>query len=267
MSGITLDTLLFDPNNPGDAPIVGSHLLASDGSLINDTSGDLHVLIQNASVVVSATDLDIRDLSASQDNVAISDGTDTLAINADGSINTTITATDLDIRDLSHTQDSVQIGDGTDLLAINADGSINVNLTDDGVADNATDSGNPFKVGWHAYDGALTAVDADDRVNGASDLYRRLFINSSPNIGLQTSAASVTTSAAELASTPLAGRMRLLVQNRGNRSIFIGGSSVSTSNGVEVPKGASMELPFGEDVDIYAVCASGTQDVRILEVA
>ena len=37
--------------------------------------------------VVSATDLDIRDLSASQDSVAISDGTDTLAIQADGSIN------------------------------------------------------------------------------------------------------------------------------------------------------------------------------------
>ena len=199
MSGISLDKLLFDPSNPGDAPIVGSHLLASSGSLLNDTTGDLHVLIQNASIAVTATDLDIRDLSASQDNVAISDGTDTLAVNADGSLNAIVSATDLDIRDLSHTQDSVQIGDGTDLLAINADGSINVNLTDDGVADDAADSGNPLKVGWHAYDGALSAVDADDRVNGASDLYRRLFVNSSPNIGLQTSAASVTTTAAELA--------------------------------------------------------------------
>jgi hypothetical protein len=53
---------------------------------------DADVLAQLvAGISVSATDLDIRDLSASQDNVAISDGTDTLAINADGSINVSVT--------------------------------------------------------------------------------------------------------------------------------------------------------------------------------
>jgi hypothetical protein len=36
-----------------------------------------------------------------------------------------VTATDLDIRNLSHTQDTVKLGDGTDFLAINTDGSIN----------------------------------------------------------------------------------------------------------------------------------------------
>lgn len=58
-------------------------------------------------VTVSATDLDIRNLDASQDNVAISDGTDTLAINVDGSINSVVTAVDLDIRNLDADQDSV----------------------------------------------------------------------------------------------------------------------------------------------------------------
>lgn len=55
-----------------------------------------------------------------------------LLVNADGSINTnsTISATDLDIRDLSHTQDSMKLGDGTDFLGINADGSINVKVID-----------------------------------------------------------------------------------------------------------------------------------------
>lgn len=42
------------------------------------------------SLTVDATDLDIRDLDAAQDNVAISDGTDTLAVNTDGSINVVI---------------------------------------------------------------------------------------------------------------------------------------------------------------------------------
>jgi len=44
----------------------------------------------------------------------------------------TVTATDLDIRDLTHVSDSVKIGDGTDFLAINADGSINAAFTEGG---------------------------------------------------------------------------------------------------------------------------------------
>jgi hypothetical protein len=87
--------------------------------------------------------------------VIITDGTDTLEINADGSINSvvtatdldirdlvfatdkvdvsgssvTVTATDLDIRDIDATQDNIAISDGTDTLAVNADGSINSVVT------------------------------------------------------------------------------------------------------------------------------------------
>ena len=90
--------------------------LTSNGTVVTEVSN---------TVTVTATDFDIRDLDASQDNVAVSDGTNTLVVNADGSINSVVTATDLDIRDLSHTQDSIQIGDGTDLMGVNDDGSIN----------------------------------------------------------------------------------------------------------------------------------------------
>jgi hypothetical protein len=43
----------------------------------------------------------------------------------------TVSATDLDIRDLTHVSDSVKVGDGTDFLAINTDGSALVDITDD----------------------------------------------------------------------------------------------------------------------------------------
>lgn len=133
----------------------------ADGSInITDNSGSITV---DGSVTVSATDLDIRDLSHTQDSVKVGDGTDFLAVNGDGSVNitdnggsltvdatnldirdlvfasdkvdvsgssVTVTATDLDIRDLSHTQDSVKIGDGTDFMSVNADGSLNI--TDNG---------------------------------------------------------------------------------------------------------------------------------------
>lgn len=44
----------------------------------------------------------------------------------------TVVATDLDIRDLTHASDSVKVGDGTDFLAINADGSINAQTYEGG---------------------------------------------------------------------------------------------------------------------------------------
>lgn len=67
--------------------------------------------------VVSATNLDIRDLVFATDKVDVSGSS------------VTVTAADLDIRNLSQSQDSVKVGDGTDFLAVNADGSINVVLS------------------------------------------------------------------------------------------------------------------------------------------
>jgi len=71
----------------------GTSLLTST-TVSSDIGLDVYLINSNISVtqgtdpwVVSATDLDIRDLDAGQDNVAISDGTDDLDINSDGSIN------------------------------------------------------------------------------------------------------------------------------------------------------------------------------------
>jgi len=49
----------------------------------------------------------------------------------DGGSSITVDATDLDIRDLNSTQDEVGIGDGTDFLEVNSDGSINVVASQD----------------------------------------------------------------------------------------------------------------------------------------
>lgn len=121
MASLTLERLLFDPSD-STGPIVGSYLLGTGGEVLDSTSGALNVNIENASVVVSATDLDIRDLVYTADSVTahqggtwsnkITDGTDELAINNDGSLNATVSATDLDIRDLVYTSDSVTAHQG-----------------------------------------------------------------------------------------------------------------------------------------------------------
>ena len=89
--------------------------------------------IGTTGLIVEATNLDIRDLTAASDSVAIKNGSNELAIDASGFIGVTdgggsltVDASDLDIRNLSAAQDNVGISDGTDSLAINSDGSINV---------------------------------------------------------------------------------------------------------------------------------------------
>ncbi len=76
-----------------------------------DASGNLSVLVNNGAAGAA---------------VNIQDGGNSITV--DGTV--TVTATNLDIRDLSHTQDSVKVGDGVDFVAVNVDGSLNV--TDNG---------------------------------------------------------------------------------------------------------------------------------------
>ena len=68
-----------------------------------DASGFVTANI-NGSVVVTATALDIRALSDATDSVSIGDGTDTLAINTDGSINTVpgVASSGSEVHDFDH---------------------------------------------------------------------------------------------------------------------------------------------------------------------
>lgn len=108
----------------------GTDFLAvnADGSLnatVSATNLDIRDLafatdkvdVSGSSVTVSATNLDIRDLAFATDKVDVSGSS------------VTVSATALDIRALSPATDAVKISDGTDNLAINADGSLNVVVT------------------------------------------------------------------------------------------------------------------------------------------
>lgn len=280
MSGLSKDRLIFDPADATESDNIGAYLRAgSDGDLLSSTNVGgkeaLDVNLVNASVVVSATDLDIRDLDSATDSVTAIQGTSPWvigdgggSITVDGAV--TVAATDLDIRDLSHTQDSIQIGDGTDLLAVNADGSINVNLTDDGVADDAADAGNPLKVGSRAVSGALAAVSAtNDRADLLSDMYRRVYVNDSPNIGAASDTVEVDNAAeVSLAASPLAGRRRMMIQNLGPNDIYVGPTGLAVADGLRVGKGATLSLDLGQNVELFAISASATaSDVRVFELA
>ncbi len=138
------------------------------------------------------------------------------------------------------------------------------------VADDAADSGNPLKIGTKAINGALTAISAgDDRANAISDMYRRLWVTSAPNAAGSNAAVSVDTTAGGVTvfATPIEGRAEVEVQNLGSKAIYLGFGTVTSSNGIRVAGGATWSRQLGPDVILKAIADTGTQDVRVMQLA
>ena len=91
-----------------DTPISGTSADGDYATLNTDADGRLYVNIHDGGNTITV-----------DGTVAVSSVAGTV----------TVVATDLDIRDLSHTQDSVRIGDGTDLANVTAAGELNVLAT------------------------------------------------------------------------------------------------------------------------------------------
>jgi hypothetical protein len=101
----------------------------SGASAVNIQDGGNSITV-DGSVTVSATALDIRALAFTTDKADVSGSVVALDAPTLAALeNITVSATALDIRPLVPATDSVKISDGTDSLAVNADGSINVVVT------------------------------------------------------------------------------------------------------------------------------------------
>jgi len=96
-----------------------------------------------------------------------------------------VSATNLDIRDLTSASDSVEVkqATGTNLHAVLDAGTVTTvtTLTGGGIAHDSADSGNPHKIGMKAFspDGTTpgTAVAENDRTDAKADLDGRLYVN------------------------------------------------------------------------------------------
>jgi hypothetical protein len=216
-------------------------LSAVPASVLAGTEGDYQGLISNASgaLYVAGVDFDIRSLDAATDNVAISDGTDTLGINADGSINITdnggsltVDATDLDIRDLTAASDSVAawLSDGSGNAIGSTTGSLNVHVA------NAGD------------------IDIDD------DL---------ADTAIENTATAVSTSAVNVVSSALADRKHLFLANLGNIRLYFGKTGVTTANGFPLFPREKLAARIGPSVAPQIIGAAGAsaEDLRVMELS
>lgn len=136
------------------------------------------------------------------------------------------------------------------------------------VADDAADTENPVKIGSRAVSGALVAVSTtNDRADLLSDMFRRVWVNTAPNISL--AVGNVTVGAAEVAlpAVALTGRRKIIVQNTSSNDIFVGPTGITTSTGIRVAKGATLELEAGQNLAFFAIAAGAGNSVRVLEMA
>lgn len=180
----TTDRLRVDAEITATIGVLEVEIDAADGDNIAISDGVKDVTITS---VAAKNGLDVNIINtevpvelAAGSEVQLTDGTDTLAINANGSIN--VEAVNLDIRDLSSAQDSVtavlqagseiQITDGVDTLAVNADGSINVNDAAVLAALNSIDAGIPASLGQQTAAASMSVVLASDQPS--------LVVNSGP---------------------------------------------------------------------------------------
>lgn len=211
----------------------------------------LDVNLINASIVVTASDLDIRDLTQS-DEVTVYQGTDpwvigdgggsitvdgTVAISGDvnvtqGTSPWVVSATDLDIRDLTAASDSVAAyladGAGTALTStlVGSDQALDINV--------------------------VQSVDP-----------------STANVAIKTTAKSATSTQSALLGSALANRKFVYVQNLGNRKVFLAeaGAADAAATGLQLSPGSVAEFKFGPSANLDIEAAGGTQDIRILEAS
>ena len=82
-----------------------------------------------------------------------------------------------------------------------------------------------------------------------------------------TASTTVTTSATQLAATALTDRKTLVVANTSATVIaFIGGSGVTTATGFPLEPKGNYSFDMEDTATLYAIVASGTLDIRTMEL-
>lgn len=298
------DKLIFFPTagNEGDGDNVGAYLRSSDGTLLTHTTvGGKQALDVYLSGAAGQYAEDSAHVSGDIGNfaLAVRNDANTSLVSADGDYAPlqvdaqgrlkVATLVSVEPSDAEYAEDSAAVdgNTGVSVLAVRQD-TLASSVSTDGdyawlklnsrgalwtnpvgnVADDAVDAENPIKVGSRALAGPLTAISSGDRADMISDIYRRVYINGSANIAVLNAAAAVTTSAATLIAAGLGGRRTLMIQNLGSKAIYLGKDATVTSvNGFKLEAGAIFSIELGQNVGLFAIAASGSQDIRLLEVA
>ena len=84
---------------------------------------------------------------------------------------------------------------------------------------------------------------------------------------IRQSAVTIADSPTKIPATPLANRRSLFLRNNGTATIFLGDDAVTTTDGYPLKPNESLPMNIEDDLDVYGIVASGTQNLRIFEGA
>lgn len=239
MSGFSIEQLKFDPTEPEDTHNVGAYVRASDGTLITHTTEGakegLDVNIINPSLVVTATDLDIRDLDHAQDNVSIAQGGNTMVVNADGSINVNADISVVNGHEKAEDAASASGDIGSYVLSVRQD----------------------VLAGSTSTDGDFQSFKTD--AVGALWTNQYKTAPASGSNGAAAAATSVTATATLVPAVALTNRTVIVLQNRSNNTpVTLGFSNAVTFGaGPILSPGSSVTLEVGPTVTVYAIADTG----------
>jgi hypothetical protein len=203
MSNLSLERLLFDPNNIADGPKVGSYVVSASGRVIDDAqyggTGPYGLYVN----VINPIAIDLTQ----DDEVTVFQGTDPWVISG-----------------------AVTCSQTTSPWVIS--GAVTCSQTT-----------SPWVIS-----GAVTTD------------------NPLPNVAFKSTATSMADVAAPIPATALAARKRIQVQNLGNEDVYVGGSVVTTGDGLKISKGGTESIECGPTAILYGICASGkTSTLHVLE--
>lgn len=239
--GFGKDILVYDLTNGGDE--VSAYLKSAGGTLITDTAGALNVY--NAALVALSKAEDAAHSSGDQ-------GIQMLAVRNDAG--GSLTSADGDYG-------SLQLDSAGRLRVVGSSQS-------DKAEDAASVSGDTGSYSLSVrQDVPASSTSADgDYQSFKTDVLGRLWVNDAGQAFFQ-NAVSIAATATQIVAAPLASRKKIIIQNRSNKAVFVGDSGMTdTTTGLGVSAGSTVELPAGPACDLYAIVASGTADVRFLEV-
>lgn len=245
------------------APVINA-----DGTLFTSSAGDTSFQYNGSSTLVredTVTPANNRPLPVK-------------LIDMTGSI--TVTANELNVR-LDQANDSIKIGDGTDLLAVNADGSINVVSAESATAADGGALPAVQKV-IAGYDGAAVQVIKTDAAGElqvdvltlpavtATDLDIRDLVFASDKVDV--SGSSVALDAGTLAALESitvqngAGAAAVNIQDGGN-SITVDGSLTVSATDLDVRDltHVSDSVKVGDGTDFLAISAAGAASVSVVD--
>jgi hypothetical protein len=88
-------------------------------------------------------------------------------------------------------------------------------------------------------------------------------------LGVKNTAITAETTAKAAPDTPMENRRAIIIFNNGANAIYVGGSDVTATTGLPVARNTSISIDIqgNNNMKLFVITATGTSNVRIMEVA